>query len=67
MRYLACSPGRLLSREELLRRVWQVDPRKVRTRTLDMTVARLRKKLRDAQDPPRVLLTVRGRGYRLGS
>jgi two-component system, OmpR family, alkaline phosphatase synthesis response regulator PhoP len=67
LRYLASCPGRLLAREELLRRVWQVDPRKVRTRSLDMTVARLRKKLRDEGEPPRVLLTVRGRGYRLAS
>jgi two-component system alkaline phosphatase synthesis response regulator PhoP len=66
LRYLASCPGRLLSREELLLRVWQVNPRKVRTRSLDMTVARLRKKLRDEEDPPRVVVTVRGRGYRLG-
>ena len=66
LRYLASCPGRLLSRDELLQRVWRVDPRRVRTRTLDMTVARLRKKLRDEQAPPRVVVTVRGRGYRLG-
>ncbi|HEV3460055.1 MAG TPA: response regulator transcription factor [Thermoanaerobaculia bacterium] len=67
LRYLASSPGRLLTRDELLQRVWQIDSRRVRTRTLDMTIARLRKKLRDEQDPPRVVLTVRGRGYRLNS
>ena len=67
LRYLASCPGRLLTREELLLRVWRVDSRRVRTRSLDMTIARLRKKLRDEQDPPRVVLTVRGRGYRLNS
>lgn len=67
LRYLASCPERVLSREEILLRVWQVDPRKVRTRSLDMAVARLRKKLRDDEDPPRVVMTIRGRGYRLGS
>jgi DNA-binding response OmpR family regulator len=28
-------------------------------------VARLRRKLRDDDDPPRLLLTVRGKGYKL--
>jgi DNA-binding response OmpR family regulator len=37
----------------------------VQTRSVDMAVARLRKKLRDDSDPPRLLLTVRGKGYRL--
>jgi two-component system, OmpR family, alkaline phosphatase synthesis response regulator PhoP len=61
LRYLASFPGRFLSRDELLQQVWRVDPKKVRTRSLDMTIARLRKKLRDEE----ILVTVRGRGYRL--
>jgi DNA-binding response OmpR family regulator len=35
----------------------------VETRTIDMHVAHLRDKLRDDPDDPRVLLTVRGKGY----
>ena len=63
LRYLAAHRTRAIAREELLTRVWRVNPRHVETRSVDMTVARLRKKLRD--DPPRLLVTVRGRGYRL--
>ena len=69
--YLAAAEGRLVPRDELLVRVWEIDPRRIETRTVDMTVARLRKKLRDGvgsgeeAGEPRVLLTVRGRGYRL--
>jgi DNA-binding response OmpR family regulator len=34
------------------------------TRTVDMHMARLRDKLRDDASPPRVVTTVRGKGYR---
>lgn len=65
--YLAASPGRAVSREELLMRVWGVDPRGVQTRTVDMTVARLREHLRDSLDDPKVIQTVRGKGYMLAN
>lgn len=61
--YLAAHAGRAISREELLRRVWRLDPRGVTTRTIDMHVMRLREKLRDDTAAPRRVLTVRGQGY----
>jgi len=67
LRYLAGNVHRATSREELLQWIWKVNPRHVQTRSVDMAVARLRRKLRDDEDPPRVLLTVRGKGYRLAS
>jgi DNA-binding response OmpR family regulator len=63
LRYLALNSGRAVSRSEILARVWRVDPRGVETRTIDMHVARLREKLRDDPARPKVLVTVRGRGY----
>jgi len=63
LRYLACNSGRAISREEILSRVWRINPRGVETRTVDMHVARLREKLRDDPAHPRVVLTVRGKGY----
>jgi DNA-binding response OmpR family regulator len=63
LRYLAANAGRVISREEILRRVWRLDPKHLETRTIDMHVAHLREKLRDDSDQPKVLLTVRGRGY----
>jgi DNA-binding response OmpR family regulator len=63
LRYLAANPNRAVSRDELLERVWRTDPTGLETRTVDMQVARLREKLRDDPDEPRVLLTVRGKGY----
>jgi len=66
LRYLAAFPHRLVSRDELLAQVWQVDPRHVQTRSVDMALARLRRKLRDDRRDEPVLVTVRGRGYRIG-
>jgi DNA-binding response OmpR family regulator len=62
LRYLAVNSGRIVSRDELLSRVWGVNPRSLETRTVDMTVARLRDKLRDAEGA--LLVTIRGKGYR---
>jgi DNA-binding response OmpR family regulator len=67
LRYLAKHAGRTVVRQELLENVWQIDARGVTTRTVDMHIARLRDKLRDDPIEPRVLVTVRGRGYMLGS
>jgi DNA-binding response OmpR family regulator len=65
LRYFACHAGRAIGRDELLANVWQIDARGVTTRTIDMHVARLREKLRDTEGEPRVLVTVRGKGYML--
>ncbi len=66
IRYLAQHAGRAISRQEILTRVWQLDPAGVETRTIDMHVARLREKLRDDGDAPTIILTVRGKGYMFG-
>jgi DNA-binding response OmpR family regulator len=63
LRYLANNAGRAVSRDEILRHVWRMDPTGVSTRTIDMHVARLREKLRDNPVRPQVLLTVRSKGY----
>lgn len=67
LRYLAAHAGRAVAREELLAQVWQVEPRGVETRTIDMLIARLREKMRDDGGEPRLLLTVRGKGYMLAA
>jgi DNA-binding response OmpR family regulator len=65
LRYLALHVGRVLSRREILARVWRLDIEYLETRTIDMHVARLREKLRDDPASPRTILTVRGKGYML--
>ncbi len=63
LRYLAANAGRAISRDEILTRVWRINPRGVETRTIDMHVARLREKLRDDPAEPAIIRTVRGKGY----
>jgi DNA-binding response OmpR family regulator len=67
LHYLACHAGRAVSRDELLARVWGLDPAGITTRTIDMHIARLREKLRDDPGSPRIVLTVRGQGYMLAA
>jgi DNA-binding response OmpR family regulator len=65
LRYLAGCAGRAVDRDELLHRVWGLNPRGIETRTVDMQIARLREKLADGPDDDPVILTVRGKGYML--
>lgn len=65
--YLSANRGRAVGRDELLSRVWGVDPRGVSTRTVDMAMARLREHLQDDSARSRVVVTVRGVGYMLAT
>jgi DNA-binding response OmpR family regulator len=67
LHYLACHAGRAVTRDELLARVWGLNPAGITTRTIDMHIARLREKLRDDKGSPRIVLTVRGQGYMLAT
>lgn len=55
--------GKDITREELMEAVWGYSSN-VNTRTLDMHVVRLRKKIETNPDKPHYLQTVRGLGYR---
>lgn len=62
--FLARTPGRVVSRADLLREVWGYSrPDAIETRCVDMHIAKLRKKLRPLGAEP--IDTVRGAGYRL--
>lgn len=63
LRVLLEARGRLLTREQLLDRVWgYTASEQIETRTVDMHVGQLRKKLKD--DSERIV-TVKNEGYRL--
>jgi DNA-binding response OmpR family regulator len=60
---LAAAPGRVFTKQELLREVW-AQPPGAPTRRLDTQVARLRRRLGEHRA---LLVTVWGVGYRLGA
>jgi len=55
--------GRTLSREEIFKKIWGIGGED--TRTIDVHISRLRKKLDDGKSPQLTIQTSRGRGYRL--
>ncbi|MFI9008118.1 response regulator [Actinosynnema sp. NPDC053489] len=61
---LAAAGGRIVTREQLLQRVWGYDYFGD-TRLLDVHIRRLRRKVEANPDDPALVLTVRGAGYRL--
>ena len=61
---LIARAGQPISRHELLRRVWGIDPNGVSVRRLvDSHISRLRAKVEVRPDDPELILTCRGTGY----
>ena len=60
---LAEHPGHVLSRQQLLQRVWEYEIGD--ERLVDVHVGRLRQKIEQDSKQPRYLVTVRGMGYKL--
>ena len=63
LRYLVRNQGRIISRKEILERVWRVHE-DTDTRAIDNFIVRLRRYIEDEPSEPRYLKTVRGVGYR---
>ncbi len=63
LQYLIDNPGRVISRQELLEKVWQ-QPGYLQTRAVDQFIRRLRKLFEPDPSVPRYFLTVRDAGYR---
>ena len=60
------NPRSILTRERLLDELWDTAGEFVTDNTLTVYVKRLREKIEDDPSNPRIILTVRGTGYRLG-
>ena len=60
------SEGRLLSRSRLLEEIWDVAGDFVNDNTLTVYIKRLRDKIEDNPAQPKIIVTVRGMGYKLG-
>ena len=64
LKYLHERAGQVVSRDELLDRVWGVDASPT-NRSVDNFIVKLRKKIEPQPDKPRHILTVYGMGYKL--
>ena len=62
IKFLATSPGKVISRKELMSEVWQYDYYGD-LRAVDVAVRRLREKLEDNPAEPVYVMTKRGVGY----
>lgn len=63
---LACNLGLALTRAQLLEGIWDAAGSFVNDNTLTVYIKRLRDKLEEDPQNPRVIQTVRGIGYRMG-
>ena len=64
--YLRSKAGNVVTRDEFLLNVWRYPSSNVETRTVDNTLAALRRKIERDAAAPKIILTVRGKGYRWG-
>jgi DNA-binding response OmpR family regulator len=66
LQYLHANPSRPVGRDELLSQVWgYAKHADIETRTVDIHIAKLRRKIETDAKNPVHLITVRGAGYRL--
>jgi DNA-binding response OmpR family regulator len=66
LEYLWTNRSRAVPRAELLNKVWGYEnAESVDTRTVDIHITKLRKKIEDDPSRPRLLVTLRGEGYQL--
>ena len=63
---LASKPGRVFTRETLLQHVWGYD-HATDSRLINVHVQRLRSKIEEDPENPKIVVTVRGVGYKAGT
>ena len=63
LKYLASQPGQVVTREMLLREVWEYEEYVGAIRTIDVTMNRIRDKIEKDKANPKILITKRGVGY----
>jgi len=63
--YLHRHSSRIVSKKELLLKVWNYRDADIETRTVDIHIQKLRKKIAELIGKTPILLTIRGEGYRL--
>ncbi len=62
---LATNPNQVFTREQILADIWDVNEDFVNDNTLTVYIKRLREKIEDNKDNPKIIQTVRGIGYKI--
>jgi DNA-binding response OmpR family regulator len=63
IQFFAANQGKVVSREELYKKVWGESMSEIETRTVDMHIAKLRSIIEQNPAQPEIIKTVRGAGY----
>lgn len=63
---LATNPNVVFTREKILADIWDVNEEYVNDNTLTVYIKRLREKIEDDPNNPKIIETVRGVGYKIG-
>lgn len=63
---LATNPNIVFTREKILSDIWDVNEEYVNDNTLTVYIKRLREKIEDDPNDPKIIVTVRGVGYKIG-
>ncbi len=64
IQYLTLHQSRIVTRAELLKNVWGLDP-DIETRTVDTFISRIRRYIEQDPSKPEHIISIRGKGYRL--
>ena len=64
---LATNPKTVFTREQILADIWDVNEDYVNDNTLTVYIKRLREKIEENPAEPKIIETVRGIGYKIGS
>ena len=62
---LAINANQVFTREQILADIWDVNEEYVNDNTLTVYIKRLREKIEDDKDNPKIIETVRGMGYKV--
>ena len=62
----ALNPNTIFTREKILANIWDVNEEYVNDNTLTVYIKRIREKIEDDPSSPKIILTIRGLGYKLG-
>lgn len=62
---LALNPNQVFTRDKILADIWDVNEEYVNDNTLTVYIKRIREKIEDEPDNPKIIVTVRGIGYKV--